>query len=74
MTHPEEADFILAHGTEALGQPDGTTMDQTLEQLKDLLTQCAELGGRPMVVANPDVVSTRVFFHRLLACPCFSST
>jgi hypothetical protein len=67
----------LAHGTEALGQPDGTAVDFTIEQLQDLLAQCAKLGGKFMVVANPDVVSCSLLLHpwsviTLICDECFS--
>lgn len=64
VTDPSKADFILAHGTEAIGLPlpDGSsTRDMSLAQLEALISQCAEVArqqGReiPMVVANPDLV------------------
>jgi hypothetical protein len=67
---PSQADFILAHGTEALGLPDGSTRDASVEQLQQLLEQCMQHqpqqadGGSnrralPMVVANPDLVRCR---------------
>lgn len=64
VTDPAEADFILAHGTEAVGLPDGSTSDRSLQQLQQLIQQCADVAqqqGRqlPMIVANPDLVSTR---------------
>lgn len=60
---PAEADFILAHGTEAVGLQDGSTQDMSLQQLFDLLQQCADVARQrgkelPMVVANPDLVGT----------------
>lgn len=61
MCDPAEADFILAHGTEAIGLQDGGTQDRSLQQLMDLLQQCADTAKQrgtemPMVVANPDLV------------------
>jgi hypothetical protein len=61
VSDPSSADFILAHGTEAIGLPGGSTQDMTLQQLQDLIQQCAEVAqqrGRelPMIVANPDLV------------------
>ncbi|EFN54474.1 hypothetical protein CHLNCDRAFT_11074, partial [Chlorella variabilis] len=56
---PQQADFILAHGTEAVG----TSVDGSgaapcgLEGMRELLDACAARGGVPMVVANPDVVT-----------------
>lgn len=56
-TDPLEADFILAHGTEALGQPDGApAVDASLDGMRALMRRCAER-RLPMVVANPDLVS-----------------
>lgn len=61
VSNPAEADFILAHGTEAIALPDGSTQDLSLEQLLDLTQQCADVAKQrgkelPMVVANPDLV------------------
>ncbi|EFJ22775.1 hypothetical protein SELMODRAFT_104227 [Selaginella moellendorffii] len=53
---PELADFILVHGTEALGTSHGSPKPATLEQLREFL----EVGMKynlPMIVANPDVVT-----------------
>jgi hypothetical protein len=61
---PAEADFILAHGTEAVGEPGdgggggGGARDASLEELRALLRECAAEAQRrgrpmPMVVANP---------------------
>lgn len=57
-TDPAEADFILAHGTEAVGLPGGgATRDASLDQLAELLQHCAAQGRDiPMIVANPDLV------------------
>ncbi|XP_023537475.1 pyridoxal phosphate phosphatase [Cucurbita pepo subsp. pepo] len=52
----EEAEFILAHGTEALGHPSGDPLPMTLEELEKILEQCAAK-KIPMVVANPDYVT-----------------
>lgn len=53
-----QAEFILAHGTEALGTSlDGSSaVAASLERMQELLEQCAPR-GLPMVVANPDVVT-----------------
>lgn len=58
-TDPQQADFILAHGTEALGtRADGSGAQPcSLEEMQGLLAACAARGGMPMVVANPDVVT-----------------
>ncbi|XP_023002867.1 pyridoxal phosphate phosphatase [Cucurbita maxima] len=52
----EEAEFVLAHGTEALGHPSGDPLPMTLEELEKILEQCAAK-KIPMVVANPDYVT-----------------
>lgn len=52
----EEAEFILAHGTEALGTPSGSAVSKQLEDLEKILEQCAAR-KIPMVVANPDYVT-----------------
>ncbi len=49
------ADFILAHGTEAVGTSEGPS-ESSLEEMKRLLDKAAER-GLPMVVANPDLVT-----------------
>jgi HAD superfamily hydrolase (TIGR01459 family) len=57
---PEEADCIIAHGTEALGtEVTGTeALPTSLEDIKHLLARCAALHKSiPMIVANPDVVT-----------------
>ncbi|XP_038970164.1 uncharacterized protein LOC103698870 isoform X2 [Phoenix dactylifera] len=50
------AEFILAHGTEALGLPSGDVVPVDLEVLEQSLELCAEK-KIPMVVANPDYVT-----------------
>ncbi|KAG1680807.1 hypothetical protein FOA52_008140 [Chlamydomonas sp. UWO 241] len=54
---PSEADFILAHGTEGVGQAGGApTVDASLEEMRAMMRFAA--GRRiPMVVANPDLVT-----------------
>ncbi|KAG4180119.1 hypothetical protein ERO13_A10G146000v2 [Gossypium hirsutum] len=52
----EEADFILAHGTEALGLPSGLVRPMSLDGLEKILEHCATK-KIPMVVANPDFVT-----------------
>ncbi|KAJ6421995.1 hypothetical protein OIU84_027016 [Salix udensis] len=52
----EEAEFVLAHGTEALGLSSGTSCPMTLEELEKVLERCAAK-QIPMVVANPDFVT-----------------
>ena len=59
VQEPSDADFILSHGTEALGQQEGTEAQaMSLQEIKAMLQRCAEQGvPPPMVVANPDVVT-----------------
>lgn len=58
VTDPKHADFILAHGTEALGRGDGAEPEPIeLDQIQALLKQCADAGGKPMLVANPDIIT-----------------
>lgn len=52
----EEAEFVLAHGTEALGLSSGASCSMTLEELEKVLERCAAK-QIPMVVANPDFVT-----------------
>lgn len=52
----EEAEFILAHGTEALGHPSGSAIPKKIEDLEKILEQCVAR-KIPMVVANPDYVT-----------------
>ncbi|KAK3001913.1 hypothetical protein RJ639_020739 [Escallonia herrerae] len=52
----EEAEFVLAHGTEALGLNSGGALAMKLEDLEKILEQCAAK-KIPMVVANPDFVT-----------------
>ncbi|PSC69035.1 Haloacid dehalogenase-like hydrolase superfamily isoform 1 [Micractinium conductrix] len=56
---PQQAEFILAHGTEALGVgADGSSVQPcSLGAMRALLGRCAACGGLPMIVANPDVVT-----------------
>ena len=58
VTDPGAAEFVLAHGTEALGTAnDGSQAEPcSMEALYQLLEQCAAR-GLPMVVANPDLVT-----------------
>ncbi|XP_054821785.1 uncharacterized protein LOC129320382 isoform X2 [Prosopis cineraria] len=52
----EDADFVLAHGTEALGNPSGDARPMSLQDLERILELCASK-RIPMVVANPDYVT-----------------
>lgn len=53
-TEPEEADFVLASGTQAIGRSDGSVQQQSLDELQALLRRCRNI---PMVLANPDFVT-----------------
>ena len=59
MQEPSDADVILSHGTEALGQQEGTEAQaMSLQYIKAVLQICAQKARPPpMVVANPDVVT-----------------
>ncbi|EFJ42426.1 hypothetical protein VOLCADRAFT_44669, partial [Volvox carteri f. nagariensis] len=63
VTDPGDADFFLAHGTEALSLPGGGVLERSLGELEELLRGAAEAAARagvrppPLVVANPDVVT-----------------
>ncbi|XP_031481795.1 uncharacterized protein LOC116251582 isoform X3 [Nymphaea colorata] len=52
----KDADFILIHGTEALGLSTGDALPMDLEDLELVLEHCADK-RIPMVVANPDFVT-----------------
>ncbi|XVF14507.1 hypothetical protein REPUB_Repub09cG0066600 [Reevesia pubescens] len=52
----EEANFILAHGTKALGLTLGSVCPMNLEDLEKILKHCTTK-RIPMVVANPDFVT-----------------
>lgn len=60
-----EAEFILAHGTEALGHPSGAACPKKLEELEYILEHCAAK-SIPMVVANPDFVTVEARALRLM--------
>ncbi|BDA40671.1 probable acid sugar phosphatase [Coccomyxa sp. Obi] len=62
----EEAEFVLAHGTEALGAGDG--MDPTpisLEEIKEILSVAAAK-NLPLLIANPDIVTVDKSYLRLM--------
>lgn len=61
----EEAEFVLAHGTEALGLSSGDALPMTLEELDKVLVQCAAK-KIPMVVANPDFVTVEARALRVM--------
>ncbi|KAL5703427.1 hypothetical protein ACHQM5_028519 [Ranunculus cassubicifolius] len=61
----EEADFILAHGTEALGHPSGVSTPIEMEGLEKILELSASK-KIPMVVANPDFVTVEARALRVM--------
>eukprot|EP00252_Welwitschia_mirabilis_P003178 TRINITY_DN13266_c0_g1_i1.p1 TRINITY_DN13266_c0_g1~~TRINITY_DN13266_c0_g1_i1.p1 ORF type:complete len:327 (+),score=60.72 TRINITY_DN13266_c0_g1_i1:442-1422(+) len=62
----EEADFILAHGTEALGLPDAVSVKPMhLEEFEPILRDGAKK-GIPMIVANPDHVTVEARALRVM--------
>ncbi|XP_057957205.1 uncharacterized protein LOC131150491 isoform X2 [Malania oleifera] len=61
----EEAEFLLAHGTEALTRPFGNASPMKLEDLEKILGQCAAK-RIPMVVANPDFVTVEARALRIM--------
>lgn len=61
----EDAEFILAHGTEALGHPSGAASPKKLEELENILEHCAAK-RIPMVVANPDFVTVEARALRVM--------
>uniref|UniRef100_A0A803P0J4 Uncharacterized protein n=1 Tax=Cannabis sativa TaxID=3483 RepID=A0A803P0J4_CANSA len=61
----KDAEFILAHGTEALGHPSGVACPMKLEELESILEQCATK-KIPMVVANPDFVTVEARALRVM--------
>ncbi|KAH9606126.1 hypothetical protein KSS87_007268 [Heliosperma pusillum] len=65
VDNAEEAEFILAHGTEGLGLPSGSVIPKKLEELEKILEQCA-VKKIPMVVANPDCVTVEVRALRVM--------
>lgn len=59
----EEADFVLAHGTEAIGLPSGGVSPMPLDELEKILEKSAAR-KLPMIVANPDYVTVEAnAFH-----------
>lgn len=61
----DDADFILAHGTEAISLPSGGPLTVSLEYLESILKICARK-RIPMVVANPDYVTVEVRALRVM--------
>ena len=52
----EEAEFVLAHGAEALGRSSGPPLEKSLQEIEQIL-ECCAYKGIPMIVANPDFVT-----------------
>lgn len=65
MDNVEDAEFILAHGTEALGHPSGVPCPMKLEELENIL-QHSVAKKIPMVVANPDFVTVEARALRVM--------
>ncbi|KAF5199780.1 Had-superfamily hydrolase [Thalictrum thalictroides] len=61
----QDAHFILAHGTEALGLPSGASLRMELEDLYKILELCASR-KLPMLVANPDFVTVEATSLRVM--------
>ncbi|CAL8172814.1 unnamed protein product [Prunus armeniaca] len=61
----QDAEFILVHGTEALGLPSGDALPMKLEELESILELCAAK-HIPMVVANPDFVTVEARALRVM--------
>jgi HAD superfamily hydrolase (TIGR01450 family) len=56
----EEADFLLAHGTQGIGKPGGVGVEEcSVDDMVGMLDECVHVDGssKPMVVANPDIVT-----------------
>jgi hypothetical protein len=56
VSNVDDAEFILVHGTEALGLPSGDPLPKSLVELEQVLVLGSEK-RLPMVVANPDYVT-----------------
>lgn len=65
MENVEEAEFVLAHGTEALGLSSGASRPMKVEDLEKILEKCAAK-KIPMVVANPDFVTVEARALRVM--------
>lgn len=57
VTDPAQCEFILAHGTEGIGLPDGKVEPRRKSDMQAMMDHCAQLGNRSMVIANPDIVT-----------------
>ena len=56
VTDVEQADFVLAHGLEALSSADGAPAPVSLDDIQRLL-RAAAARRLPLVIANPDIVT-----------------
>ncbi|CAL9750042.1 unnamed protein product [Musa acuminata subsp. burmannicoides] len=65
VSNVDDADFVLAHGTEALGVPSGESLPMSLDDLGQILEMCAKR-KIPMVVANPDYVTVEARALRVM--------
>lgn len=65
MEDVEEADFILAHGTEGMGLPSGDVRPMSLQDLEKIL-EIIVAKKIPMVVANPDYVTVEARALRVM--------
>ncbi|CAA6660287.1 unnamed protein product [Spirodela intermedia] len=65
VNNSDDADFILAHGTEAIGLPSGDALPMDLPDLERILEDSAKK-GIPMVVANPDYVTVEARALRVM--------
>ncbi|KAM7489490.1 hypothetical protein LguiB_026974 [Lonicera macranthoides] len=61
----EEAEFVLHHGTEALGRSSCALRPMKVEDLEKILEKCAAK-KIPMVVANPDFVTVEARALRVM--------
>ena len=53
----DDAEFLLAHGTECLGRPgDAEPREASLDEIRTVLEKGVEK-GLPLLIANPDIVT-----------------
>lgn len=68
-----DADFVLAHGTEAMGLPSGGLRPLDTDRIYNILESCAAK-RIPMVVANPDFVTVEARALRLMPGPSVNTS